>query len=117
MGENEVNGRTGRRMGWQYYPLHSDRYGVKEFQAGSLAGTREFSWSDVKEVKLTSNETGVLLLLQGIAEIIRCVLCIKTGVWPARLHDVEETESIILREQELHKDDPKMHASGKGAGQ
>ena len=36
--------------------------------------------------------TGVLLLLQGIAEIIRCVLCIRLGAWPQRLHDVEETE-------------------------
>ena len=46
--------------------------------------------------------TGVLLLLQGIAEIIRCVLCIRHGAWPQRLHDVEETESIILQEQQIH---------------
>jgi TRAP-type mannitol/chloroaromatic compound transport system permease small subunit len=44
--------------------------------------------------------TGVLLLLQGIAEIIRCVLCIQTGEWPQRLHDVEETESLIIRERQ-----------------
>jgi len=44
--------------------------------------------------------TGVLLLIQGIAEIIRCVLCLRTGQWPQRLHDVEETESVILREQQ-----------------
>jgi hypothetical protein len=46
--------------------------------------------------------TGVLLLLQGIAEIIRCIVCIQQGVWPQRLHDVEETESIILQEQRIH---------------
>jgi TRAP-type mannitol/chloroaromatic compound transport system permease small subunit len=46
--------------------------------------------------------TGVLLLLQGIAEIIRCIICIRQGVWPQRLHDVEETESIILQEQKIH---------------
>jgi TRAP-type mannitol/chloroaromatic compound transport system permease small subunit len=44
--------------------------------------------------------TGVLLLLQGIAEIIRCVLCIRQGYWPQRLHDVEETESVIIREKQ-----------------
>ena len=44
--------------------------------------------------------TGVLLLLQGIAEICRCILCIQTGVWPRRMHDVEETESIILAEKQ-----------------
>lgn len=74
MGENEVNGNTGRRMGWQYYPLDSDRYGLKEFQAGSLAGVREFSWSDVKEVKLAGNETGVLLLLNGVNEYTEIVV-------------------------------------------
>ena len=45
--------------------------------------------------------TGVLLFLQGIAEVIRCVFCIRLGAWPQRLHDVEETESVILREQQL----------------
>ena len=44
--------------------------------------------------------TGVFLLLQGIAEIIRCVLCIRLGHWPQRLHDVEETESIVIREKQ-----------------
>ena len=44
--------------------------------------------------------TGVLLFLQGIAEVIRCVLCIRAGAWPQRLHDVEETESVILREHQ-----------------
>lgn len=61
--------------------------------------------------------TGVFLLLQGIAEIIRCLICIRTGQWPQRMHDVEETESIIIREQELHRDEPQAHAGGKGAGQ
>ena len=32
---------------------------------------------------------GALLLLQGVAEIVRCVICLKTGVWPSRLKDVE----------------------------
>ena len=50
--------------------------------------------------------TGVLLLLQGIAEIIRCVICIRVGAWPQRLHDVEETESIILQEQRIHAAEP-----------
>jgi TRAP-type mannitol/chloroaromatic compound transport system permease small subunit len=43
--------------------------------------------------------TGVLLLLQGIAEIIRCIVCLQTGRWPRRMHDVEETESIIIAEK------------------
>ena len=48
--------------------------------------------------------TGVLLLIQGIAEVIRCVLCIRFGQWPQRLHDVEETESMIIRERQLQRE-------------
>lgn len=44
--------------------------------------------------------TGLLLFIQGFAEVIRCILCIKTGAWPQRLHDVEETESVIIREKQ-----------------
>ena len=43
---------------------------------------------------------GFLLLVQGLAEVIRCVLCIRQGSWPERLHDVEETESVIIREKQ-----------------
>jgi TRAP-type mannitol/chloroaromatic compound transport system permease small subunit len=37
---------------------------------------------------------GALLMLQGIAEIARCVTCLRTGTWPARLADVEEIDVI-----------------------
>jgi TRAP-type mannitol/chloroaromatic compound transport system permease small subunit len=39
-----------------------------------------------------------LMALQGLAESLRCVLCLRTGEWPARLHDVEELENQILAE-------------------
>lgn len=38
------------------------------------------------------------MALQGLAESLRCVLCLRTGEWPARLHDVEELENQILAE-------------------
>jgi TRAP-type mannitol/chloroaromatic compound transport system permease small subunit len=37
---------------------------------------------------------GALVMLQGIAEIIRCVVCLQTGEWPSRLKDVAETDVI-----------------------
>ncbi|BBK33743.1 TRAP-type mannitol/chloroaromatic compound transport system permease small subunit [Stella humosa] len=46
--------------------------------------------------------TGVLMLLQGLAEAARCVICLRTGQWPQRLHDVEELEKVIL-EQKAHE--------------
>ena len=39
-----------------------------------------------------------LLALQGIAEVLRCIICIRGNEWPARLHDVEELEKQILEE-------------------
>jgi TRAP-type mannitol/chloroaromatic compound transport system permease small subunit len=41
-----------------------------------------------------------LMILQGLAEIVRCIICIRDGMWPQRLHDVEEMESAILAEAE-----------------
>jgi TRAP-type mannitol/chloroaromatic compound transport system permease small subunit len=40
---------------------------------------------------------GVLVMLQGAAEIVRCVVCLKTGAWPSRLKDV--TEIDVVEEQ------------------
>ena len=41
---------------------------------------------------------GFFLLLQGTAETVRCIICLKTGQWPKRLHDVEDLEKLILEE-------------------
>ena len=43
---------------------------------------------------------GVLMLLQGAAEVVRCIVCLRNGFWPERLHDVEETERLILAQAE-----------------
>ncbi|MBI3451905.1 MAG: TRAP transporter small permease subunit [Rhodospirillales bacterium] len=42
--------------------------------------------------------SGFFLLLQGIAETIRCAIALKTGEWTPRLHDVEELEEVILEQ-------------------
>ena len=39
-----------------------------------------------------------LLALQGVAEVCRCILCIREGQWPRRLHDVVELEEQILQQ-------------------
>lgn len=40
---------------------------------------------------------GLLLLLQGFVEIIRCIVCLKEGQWPSREHDVEEVDVDKLK--------------------
>lgn len=39
-----------------------------------------------------------LLALQGFAELLRCIQCLRDGEWTARLHDVEELETQILQQ-------------------
>jgi TRAP-type mannitol/chloroaromatic compound transport system permease small subunit len=41
---------------------------------------------------------GAVLLLQGIVEIVRCVLCLREGAWPRREDDVEEVDVDKLKE-------------------
>lgn len=48
---------------------------------------------------------GAFLLLQGVIEIIRCVICIRQGYWPSRQEDVEEVDVDKLKEMVHVKDD------------
>ncbi len=45
---------------------------------------------------------GTLVLFQGVAEIIRCVICLRTGQWPDRLKDAEEID--VVEEQLAHSE-------------
>jgi len=40
---------------------------------------------------------GFLLLLQGLVEILRCVVCMRHGSWPERMKDVEEIDLEELK--------------------
>jgi TRAP-type mannitol/chloroaromatic compound transport system permease small subunit len=43
---------------------------------------------------------GALMLLQGLAEIARCAICLSSGRWPQRLSDVEELERELIAQAE-----------------
>jgi TRAP-type mannitol/chloroaromatic compound transport system permease small subunit len=49
---------------------------------------------------------GAVLLLQGLVEIARCVICIREGEWPSREQDVEEVDVDKLKAM-VHADDSK----------
>ena len=55
---------------------------------------------------------GVVVMLQGLAEIIRCVVCIRTGVWTPRLKDAEEMDVVgqQLANSEYVDDDARREA-------
>ena len=48
---------------------------------------------------------GAFLLVQGIVEIIRCVICIKEGAWPSRAQDVQEVDVEKLKDMVHVKDE------------
>jgi TRAP-type mannitol/chloroaromatic compound transport system permease small subunit len=49
--------------------------------------------------------SGFMLLLQGLVEIVRCILCLRDGTWPARDEDVVEVDVDKLKEMVHVKDD------------
>ena len=48
---------------------------------------------------------GGMLLLQGLAEIARCVICLREGAWPTRDQDVEEVDVEKLKQMVHVKDE------------
>ena len=57
---------------------------------------------------------GAVLLLQGLVEIVRCIVCLREGAWPRREEDVEEVDVEQLKEM-VHVKDVDVDTSGAGA--
>lgn len=74
--------------GWSYA---MDSMRIQEVSVNSPIGV------PIWQLKLIIPAAGFFLALQGIAEILRCIICIRTGAWPDRLHDVEEMETALLK--------------------
>lgn len=74
--------------GWDYF---QDSYGMREqtFNATPLP---------LYPFKFVIPVAGTIVMLQGLAEILRCVVCLRTGQWPERLKDAEEMDVV---EQQL----------------
>lgn len=85
--------------GWYFF---QDSLGIREqtFNADPIP---------VYPFKLVVPIAGAFLLLQGVVEIIRCVMCIRTGEWPSREDDVEEVDVEKLK-QMVHVKDADIEA-------
>ena len=63
---------------------------------------KETSWSSPAQIQIYMVKSmipcaGVLLIIQGISEVFRSLICIRTGEWPSRMVVAEETEKILMR--------------------
>ena len=72
---------------------------------------KETSWNSPAQIQIYMAKSliplsGLLLIIQGISEVFRSIICIQTGHWPARLVVAEETEKILMRttQDEKQKD-------------
>ena len=69
---------------------------------------KETSWNSPAQIQIYMAKSliplsGSLLVIQGISEVFRSIICIQTGHWPARMVSAEETEKILMRTSQ--KDD------------
>ena len=63
---------------------------------------KETSWSSPAQIQIYMVKSmipaaGVMLIIQGVSEVFRSVICIKTGIWPSRMVVAEETDKILMR--------------------
>jgi TRAP-type mannitol/chloroaromatic compound transport system permease small subunit len=74
------------------YEYAGDSWRIAEHSNSTANGPPVYHFKTVIPI------AGALMLLQGLSEIIRCIVCLKTGAWPERLKDAEEIDVI---EQQL----------------
>jgi TRAP-type mannitol/chloroaromatic compound transport system permease small subunit len=75
--------------GWGY---GAESFRIREMSVYSPVGM------PIWQMKMLIPIGGALLTLQGLAEVGRCVICLREGRWPRRLHDVEELETQLMQE-------------------
>ena len=75
--------------GWKYA---SRSWGYLEVSVNSPAGI------PIYQFKTVIVAAGILLFIQGIAQVFRCIICIREGSWPPVASDVEETETLLMKQ-------------------
>ena len=83
---------------WAGYYYAAESWRINEHSTITYEGPPIYPFKTVIPV------AGAFLLVQGIVEIVRCVICLKNGEWPSRQVDVEEVDVEKLKE-ELHVKD------------
>ena len=75
--------------GWKYA---SRSWGYLEVSVNSPAGI------PIYQFKTVIVAAGILLFIQGIAQVFRCILCMRTNSWLTADDDVEETEQVLMKQ-------------------
>ncbi|HEY5632517.1 MAG TPA: TRAP transporter small permease subunit [Burkholderiaceae bacterium] len=89
------------------YGYALDSYGYTEVSVNSPVGV------PIWQLKALIPFAGALLWLQGVAQVIRCALCLRDGVWPLQLHDVEELEEVLQKTHQPGDAEVEVEAEAK----
>jgi TRAP-type mannitol/chloroaromatic compound transport system permease small subunit len=81
------------------YFYAADAWAIQEHSSVTAEGPPVYQFKSVIPV------AGAFLLVQGIVEIIRCIICIKQGDWPSREEDVQEVDVDKLKQMVHVKDE------------
>ena len=84
---------------WAGYVYAGESWAINEHSNITSEGPPIYPFKTVIPI------AGIFVLLQGIVEIIRCVIAIKTGEWPSREQDVEEVDVDKLKAMVHVKDE------------
>ncbi|MDB5746442.1 MAG: TRAP-type mannitol/chloroaromatic compound transport system, small permease component [Massilia sp.] len=76
---------------WAGYTYAAESFAIREHSTLTANGPPLYPF------KMVIPFAGILLLLQGFVEIVRCVVCLRQGEWPAREPDVEEVDVDKLK--------------------
>ena len=83
---------------WAGYTYAAESWAINEHSNITSEGPPVYPFKTVIPL------AGAFVLMQGIVEIIRCIICLKQGEWPSREEDVVEVDVDKLK-QELHVKD------------
>jgi len=84
---------------WAGYTYAAESWAINEHSSITAGGPPVYPFKTIIPL------AGAFILVQGIVEIIRCVICLRQGVWPSREMDVEEVDVDKLKEMVHVKDE------------
>ncbi|AOF82454.1 tripartite ATP-independent periplasmic transporter, DctQ component family protein [Methyloversatilis sp. RAC08] len=90
---------------WAGWDFASESWVINEHSSVSADGPPIYPFKAIIPL------AGASLMLQGVVEILRCIICIRQGEWPSRVRDVEEVDVEKLRHM-VHADLPEQAPAG-----
>ena len=85
-------------LAWAGYTYAAESWAIKEISNITADGPPVYPFKTIIPL------AGAMLLVQGVVEILRCIVCLQKGEWPSREEDVEEVDVDKLKEMVHVKD-------------